>query len=528
MTQEKTGVESQGLTTKVVVLGLSSVFLTYFVAFFMTLGLSIASPMIAADLNGMELFSWAISIPALAMAFATLLFGKFSDMYGRKTMLLVSLFFYIAGSILAALSPTFVVNIIARVINGLGLGALSALCFSVVGDLYADPTKRSRWTGLLNIPAGFAAMFGPERVGYITDSLSWRYFFWITVPIALICTILVLIGVPGRTERTDHEIDYIGAFMLAIALSCMIFGVSFTDSYPWLSFHVGGLLIISIIFWCLFIMVELKAKEPLLDPQIFTNRTFMTAAIAAFLSFFGFIGIMNYFPLFLQGVQGTSAQLSGTVLTPFTTLLAFMGVPAGLLIAKTKRYKWIFIVSYAGLMAAMFMLVFFNQATPLWLGVVVMILGGIGVGAIPTTNILVVQFALPMKFRGISVAAIFFTVALGMAIAPSILGPVMNATYEKKLKILLPADLEQRIDAATLESIADPSVLMSKDALAKLRSACDRIEDKNPEIFEQTVQAIRISLQSGLRVLFLVGAVALFIALLFIITIPKVPIENAE
>jgi MFS family permease len=517
---------SQGFYTRSLVLSLAAVFLTYFLTFCMTLGQSIASPMIAADLKGMALFSWAISLPALAMAFSTMLFGKLSDMYGRRTMLLVSLFFFAAGSILAAVSPTFVFNIIARLIIGLGLGAQSALCFSVVGDLFADPAEKSKWTGLLNLAAGVAAIFGPVLVGIITDNLSWRFFFWAVVPIAIICIILVITGVPGRTGLADHHIDYAGAIMLAIASSTMILGVSFTDRDPWFSFNVTGLLIISIIFWFLFILVELKAKEPILDPQVFTNRTFLTAAVAAFLSFFGFIGIMNYYPLFVQGVQGASAKLSGAMLTPFTVLMAFTGVPAGLLIARTKRYKWIFIMSYGVLTAAMFMLFLFNQKTPIWLGVVVMIFGGFGVGAIPTTNILVVQFALPEKFRGVSVAAIFFIVALGTAAAPAILGPAMNANYNKSLNSLLPKEINLHIDAATLESLADPRVLMSKEAMDELKDAFGENEGLNTVFFDETVQAVRDSLQAGLKILFLMGAVALFIAFLFIITIPEVPIEG--
>jgi MFS family permease len=129
-------------------------------------------------------------------------------------------------------------------------------------DLFADPAEKSKWTGLLNLAAGVAAIFGPVLVGIITDNLSWRYFFWAVVPIAIVCLILVIIGVPGRNGRTEHNIDYIGAIMLAIASSAMILGVSFTDRYPWISFNVMGLLIISIVFWSLFIKVELRAKEP--------------------------------------------------------------------------------------------------------------------------------------------------------------------------------------------------------------------------------------------------------------------------
>jgi len=215
-------------------------------------------------------------------------------MYGRRAMLMVSLVFFIIGAVLCALSRTFEFNIAARIIWALGFGALAALCASVIGDMYA-PAERSKWTGLLAIPAGIAATVGPILVGTITDRLSWRAYFWALVPVAVVCAIFVMIGIPSRKERTGHKIDYTGACLLLIASSSMILGVSFADRHPWISFSVLGLLAVSVVFWCL----SVWAEEPIIDPQVFTNRTVLTAAVAALLSFFGFIGILNYYPLFL-------------------------------------------------------------------------------------------------------------------------------------------------------------------------------------------------------------------------------------
>jgi MFS family permease len=524
MSQTWINAEAQATKPKLATLGLTAVFLTYFLASLMIYGLNIAGPMIAADLNGMQLYSWAISLPALAAAFVTLIFGKLSDMYGRRAMLIISLIIFLIGAILSATSPTFVLNIAARVVFALGFGALAALCFSVIGDLYA-PAERSKWTGLLAVSAGVAATAGPIVVGMITDNLSWRYFFWFNVPLAIVCGVLIVIGVPSLTQRTAHKIDIVGSCLLAVASSSMILGFSLADRYAWTSKPILGLLAISLIFWCLFFWIERRAEEPILDPQVFTNRTFLTCAVAALLSFFGFVGILNYYPLFLQGLQGTSATLSGKILTPFSMLMAFTGVPAGLLLAKTKRYKWMFVLGYGILTVSMYCMVTFDSETPLWLGVLVTGLGGLGLGSIPTINTLVVQFALPKRLLGVGIAAIFFVVALGNAITPAILGSVMNSMYAKALQNSLPHELNRIADEATLASLADPRVLMSPQGVAALRDVVGRTGNHGSALFDQTVQAVRGALEAGLKMLFLIGAITMLVSFLIITTIPEISMD---
>ena len=403
MPEEPTASLEPSAIRKRAAMGLVAVFATHFSSTFLIRGLVVASPRIAADLDGMDLYAWAISLPALASAFVTLTFSKLSDTYGRRMMLAISMGFFIVGAILAATSQTFEFNIVARVILGMGQGALAPLCFSVIGDLFS-PTERSRWTGMLQIPSGVTALFGPTLAGVITDSLSWRYLFWIAVPLMMISGVLVLWGVPPVAKKSAHKLDILGSSLLAVASSTMILGFSWAgDVYAWNSLTIVGLLGISVISWAIFLWFEGKAEEPLLDTQVLMNRTFITAALAGFMSFFGLVGILMYYPLFLQGVQGVSATLSGQVITPFTVLMAFMGVPTGFLLARTKRYKWMYICGYGILTGVTFLLVGFKAETPLWLGILITALGGLGLGAVPTLNTLVAQFSVPKRLLGVAV-----------------------------------------------------------------------------------------------------------------------------
>jgi MFS family permease len=404
--------------------------------FFMN-SVNIAQPNQVADLNGMALFSWIIALPALGSAVATLMFGKLSDMYGRRSILLTSLSLFLAGTILSAISTSIGFAIAARVILTLGQGALAPLCFSVIGDLF-EPAARARWSGMLNVPAGIAATIAPTLGGMLTESsMSWRGLFWVIAPLVLISGGLVAFGIPGRTQKVEQKVDFLGIVVMVVASATLIIGVSWLGDPAKLTIGIV-LTVVSIIAWAGFISVENKAEAPILDPQVLFNRTFLTAAGAGFMSFFGLLGVMIYSPVFAQGVMGVSPAVSGSMLTPFSMLFAFMGVPAGFVLAKTKKYKWMFISGYAILTVAMFLMWQFTAETPIWLFVVITALVGFANGVMPTINTLVAQFAVPKRLLGVAVGAIFFVVMMGMAIAPAILGLAQNsvADLEAGLKLV--------------------------------------------------------------------------------------------
>jgi MFS family permease len=506
---------------KQIVLGLVAVFLTYFAHGYFTQILLPALPKIAADLNGMHLYSWGISIPHLGQAFAMLMVGKLSDMYGRRALLLVSLAICLFGTVWSALSTTFIMLIIARTVLCLGQGALAPLVFSVLGDMF-DPAARGKWAGLLNIPAGIFAFVGPTLGGWFVDNLSWRYIFWCGAPLLIICLAAVLFGLTRKTLHSTPKIDSRGALSAAIASSTMILAFSLAGTIcPWISLPVVGLLAASIVSWVLFIQAESGAEQPILDLQVLKNKTVVTVSAACVLSAIGMIGIGVYLPLMMQGIQGISATMTGKIITPGGILMGFLGVPIGFILARTKRYKWMYVLGYGLTMTAGCILIFFHASTPAYGALIVNMISGLGIGAMPTLNTLVVQYAVPKRLLGVTTSALFFFVMFGQSIAPAILGSAMNTRYNSVLKATLPPELGQLANEATMTSLGNPRVLLSQQAMAGLRKTLDN----RREILDQTVSAIRTSMESSLRFVFMIGAVCLLLAFLTICSIPEISID---
>lgn len=526
-TVQKEDISQYNYDSRQIVFGLTAIFLVIFASGFFMQAVNLARPKIAASLNGMALYAWSVSIPSLVSAFVILIFGKLSDMYGRRIMLIVSVIFSLIGSLLCIYSPNFVFFIAATAIGTVGIGTSMPLAYSVIGDMF-DPVKRAKWIGLSNIPMGVASIAGPILGGWLTDTLGWQFIFWSTLPLLVLCFIMILVGVPKLTERgIKRKIDTPGCLLAIIASSSLIIGVSIAgDIYPWMSLHILGLLGISLIFWIVFIRAEHRAEEPILDPVLLHNRPFLTISVILLLCSFGQTAMMVFFPVFLQGIQGLSASKSGLIFTPFTLTSAFLGVPVGLLITKTKRYKGIFILGLGLLTVQLFGNLFLTKNTPAVLCILAATIAGFGVGVIPTVTTVAVQNAVPKRMIGAAMGALFFCLMMAMSISPAVLGSTMNTVYAKNLKF--PDGLKHVLDKKSLDSLNKPDVLISEKMMSEFKEAFNVKGNENDKLFFQTVGAIRSSLAHGLRSVFFIGAITMLISFLLATTLPEFPAETEK
>ncbi|MFC1841275.1 MFS transporter [Thermodesulfobacteriota bacterium] len=511
------------------VLGLITIFLTYGTMSFSIQALNIARPIIAANLDGMAIYAWSVSIPGLAGAVVTLIFGKLSDMYGRRIMLIISLILCIAGSILSVLSTNFVFFIAVSAIRSFGIGAIMPLVFAIVGDMFA-PVQRAKWIGLLQLPLGIASLFGPILGGWFAGGWGWQYLFWITSFLFIICLFLVPIGIPALADRgLKRKIDIRGCLLMIVASSTAIIGISLGGvTYPWLSRPIIILIIVSVISWTLFFLVEYRTKEPLLDPIVLRNRSFNTVVVAGFLGLFGQMGMMMYFPMFLQGVQGIDGTLSGVVFTPYPFLMALVGVPAGFILAKTRRYKWMYITGYAIVTIAMFSVIMLDEKTPVIISALITTLAGLGLGAIPTVNTMVIQNAVPKRILGAAMGASFFCLMMGVSISPAVLGSIEQSSYTRTLAASLPDELTSRAEWETMTSLIDSQVLLSAPDMERLENSFKEMGSEGEALFQPTVEAIRKAMSVGIKNVFWFGAIATLLSFLLITTIPEVPIGSKE
>jgi EmrB/QacA subfamily drug resistance transporter len=386
-----------------------------------------ALPTIVGQLGGINHYSWVVTGYLLASTASTPLYGKVSDLYGRRPVLMFAIGAFLVGSLLAGLSQNMAELIITRAIQGLGAGGLMTLAFTIVSDVLA-PRDRPRYQGLFGAVFGLSSVAGPLAGGYFAQH-DWRWIFYLNVPLAILAIVVcnqVLRLVPHH--RREHRIDWLGATLLVGAVVCLLLALSFGGSagWAWGSARILGLFAGFAVLAVLFLVVELRAAESVLPLKLFRRPTFSIANAATFVLGFSMFGAIIYVPLYLQIVKGATPTASGLLMLPMMVGIIGTSIVSGRMISRVGRYKWFTVAGTAVMAAGLLLFTRLEVNTALWQADVYMLTIGIGLGLAMQPLILAVQNSLSMRDMGAGTSAATFFRSLGGSVGVAALGAVLS------------------------------------------------------------------------------------------------------
>jgi EmrB/QacA subfamily drug resistance transporter len=481
-----------------------------------------AMPKIIGELHGMERYSWPFTAYMLFSTLAIVIFGRLSDLYGRKPVFLFGILFFLVSSALCGLSRSMLQLIIFRGLQGIGGGVLVSSAFIIVGELF-PPRERGKYMGLLISMFGLASVLGPAVGGLITDHLNWRWVFYVNLPLGAIACALVIVLLPHLPPVTDRrQVDYRGALSLLLALLPLFLALTWADTaYPWLSVQIIGLLLFSALMFLLLFSTERKAVQPILPLSLFNNSIFTVSVVTMFLSSaVMFCGII-YIPLFVQGVLGATATSSGMVTTPMMLGLTVSAIMTGRLISRTGRYKALALTSFCVAGVSLALLSSMNMRTTLAAVLSYSALFGIGSGiAMPSFNI-AVQNAFSIRDLALVSSSMQFFRNMGATIGTSVFGYVMNATMKGGMASI---DLS-RVSPQIASAITNPRTLSNRAGIGQVRA---HLPDGLLPQFDRLLDQVRVVMANSIHEIFVIGLIVTAISLLITLRLKELPLRREE
>ena len=384
-----------------------------------------ALPKIVDELGGLNRYSWVFSAYVLGATVTIPLYGKLSDLYGRRPLFLTAIGLFSIGSIVAGVATSMDMLVAGRAIQGLGAGGLLPLGVAVIGDIMA-PRVRGKWQAVNGVVFAASAVGGPTLGGWIADNASWRLAFFVSLPLAALALAVVWFGFGAWGRREERKIDYVGALLLTLGTSTgLVAAASGGVDYAWSSPVIVSLLALCALLLAAFLAWERRAPEPLLPLRLFRRRAIATAEVALFALGAATFGTVTFVPLFVQGVLRESATSSGAVLTPLMLSWIGAGIVAGQIVSRTGRSRPVLLAGPPIMAAGFALLALMGPGASTGDAIRNVVIVGVGVGLMMQTLVVVVQNAAPREMMGAATASAQFSRWIGAAIGVTLMGALV-------------------------------------------------------------------------------------------------------
>lgn len=462
----------------------------------------IATPRIVADLQGFDVITWVSTAYLLTSTVPIPIYGKLSDLFGRKPIMLFGIVVFLAGSALCGAAQTMNQLIAFRALQGLGAAALQPIAIAIIGDLF-PPRERGKWQGVSGSIYALAAILGPLAGGWITDNATWRWVFYINVPVGIIALLVLIFLMPTLRRKVGQvTIDYVGAALLILGTVPLLLGFTLAgNQYAWLSPQIlclfGGAVVVLIALVCYATRLESRGREPVFEPGLIKNsaRIFGVSLLVTVIFSFSLYGVAFAIPLFAQGVLGTSATKSGLILVPF--MLASIGgsILSGLALTLTGKYKWVAL-----------------------LGLVVDSAG----------TLLLVRLDASSSYTQLLVAMLVFFRQLGGTFGLAAMGSILVSSYIPAFHAALPETLRHVLPARLLSAFDNPLVLLSPDALSRIRTGFADHGAQGTEAFNLLLQAVKTGLAQSVHNVFVLSLGVILFGLIAVFFLKEIPLRERK